>query len=255
MRSLGLIKYLALAAIVAALISCAPRNINSVRADSAHATSIAPAVLSDGLHWFRDSAEQKAIYLETYRNAAEAVRRLSQGLAPGSWGVILDIDETILNNSEYQRRLAQTGTSFDEKTWDAWVEEAAGTALPGSKEFVDTVIDDLHGRVALVTNRIGTQCEVTKSNLDRVSVRREQVVCDKTDPKDPNHGNKNPRFKDIENGKLGWPKMNVLIFIGDDIRDFPYLSQKSPGELAHFGTYYFLLPNPMYGSWVDVPRR
>ena len=73
----------------------------------------------DGLHWFRNSAEQKAIYLETYRHAADTVRRMAKDLRADSWGVILDIDETILDNSEYQKRLALSGTTYDPKTWNA----------------------------------------------------------------------------------------------------------------------------------------
>jgi hypothetical protein len=55
------------------------------------------------VHWYRDSAEQKAVYIETYRAAAVAARNLSQGLVPLSWGVILDIDETVLDNSDYEK--------------------------------------------------------------------------------------------------------------------------------------------------------
>lgn len=209
----------------------------------------------DSLHWFRDSAEQKAIYLETYWEATQAARKLSASLAAGSWGVILDIDETILDNSEYQKRLAVSGTTYDTKTWDAWVQEAAATALPGAKMFIDTVTDELHGRVVLVTNRTKAQCDVTERNLRQVSIRYEQIACDTTDPGDRRHGDKNERFQQIADGALNFSKMRVLIFIGDNIQDFPHLSQASPGDPADFGVRYFVLPNPMYGSWVGNPRR
>jgi 5'-nucleotidase (lipoprotein e(P4) family) len=215
----------------------------------------ATAPYPDGLHWFRDSAESKAAYIEIYRAATESARKLSQGLAPETWGVILDIDETILNNSEYQRRLALGGHKYEDSTWDAWVHEAAAPALPGAKAFIDTVIDELHGRVALVTNRTQIQCDITEKNLRQLLIRYDLIACDDTNPQDPHHGDKNGRFNAIAMGQLirpgkaELPPIQVLIFVGDNIQDFPHLSQSLPGDLANFGARYFVLPNPMYGSW------
>jgi predicted secreted acid phosphatase len=51
----------------------------------------------------------------------------------------------------------------------------------------------------------------------------------------------------------------VLMFFGDNIQDFPKLSQalRDGGEAgyANFGRTWFLLPNPMYGSWEKLPYR
>ena len=51
------------------------------------------------------------------------------------------------------------------------------------------------------------------------------------------------------------PAINVLIWVGDNIQDFPMLTQANPGDLSSFGTHYFALPNPMYGSWQKVPAH
>jgi 5'-nucleotidase (lipoprotein e(P4) family) len=206
----------------------------------------------DGLHWFRDSTERKAVYIEVYRAAAESARKLSQGLLPQSWGVILDIDETILDNSEYQRRLALSGRKYEASTWDAWVQEVAAPVLPGAKTFIDTVIDDLHGQVILVTDRTQKQCPITEQNLKKVFIRYQQILCDDTGKRD-----KNARFRAVLDGDpgAGIPKVNVLIWVGDNIRDFPHLDQGSPGDEAEFGLHYFVLPDPMYGSWQSVPTR
>src|SRR5262249_56153808 len=61
------------------------------------------------LHWFRNSAERRALYREIYLGATQSVRVLSSGLAPDSWAVILDVDETVLDNSPYQPPLPLTG--------------------------------------------------------------------------------------------------------------------------------------------------
>jgi 5'-nucleotidase (lipoprotein e(P4) family) len=210
-----------------------------------------PAVtptLPDSVHWFRDSAEQKAIYLEVYRQAAEAAQKLSAGLGPGSWGVILDIDETILDNSEEQKRQALSGHGFDPKAWNAWVMERRAMALPGAKGFIDTVRDELHGRVVLVTNRKQNQCPATEDNLHAVALHYDRILCDSV-----GDGNKNARFQAVIRGEPGVSDaLNVLIWVGDNIQDFPTLTQRNAGDLSLFGNHYFALPNPMYGSWEKV---
>ena len=107
-----------------------------------HARQAEESPVPLNVHWYRDSAEQKAVYIETYRTAAAAARSLSRGLADRSWGVILDIDETILDNSDYEKKVRGV---FDAKLWDQWIDQRAATVLPGAKEFIDTVRSELHG--------------------------------------------------------------------------------------------------------------
>src|ERR1041384_798572 len=58
------------------------------------------------IRWFRTSAEYRALTRQTYRYAAERLPELSRGLAPRGWAVIVDADETVLDNSVYQERRA-----------------------------------------------------------------------------------------------------------------------------------------------------
>lgn len=206
--------------------------------------------LPNDVHWYRDSAEQKAVYTETYRSAVNAARTLSAGLPPRSWGVILDVDETILDNSDYQKGLAQSGAKFDSKDWEEWVQKRAATALPGAKEFTDVVRDELRGQVVLVTNRAQDQCSATEDNLRSQNIQFDRVLCDRT-----GDGNKNPRFQAVIGGEAGVQPVNVLIWVGDNIQDFPSLTQANPGAFAEFGVKYFALPNPLYGSWQRNPER
>ena len=213
--------------------------------------AVQPAPYPDGLHWFRDSAEQRAVYVEIYREATEAARVLSRGLDERSWGVILDIDETILDNSEYQRRLALRGRQYTSDSWNAWVQESAATVLPGAKDFTDAVREELHGQVILITNRSQTQCAVTEDNLHRVLIRYDRILCDAV-----GKGDKNERFARVIAGEPPQlPPVNVLIWVGDNVQDFPNLTQSSPGDPSEFGRRYFILPNPMYGSWTNVMPR
>lgn len=44
--------------------------------------------------------------------------------------------------------------------------------------------------------------------------------------------------------------LEVLMFVGDNIQDFPALDQTATtdAKLADFGSRFFMMPNPMYGS-------
>ena len=116
--------------------------------------------------------------------------------------------------------------------------------MPGAKEFIDTILDGLKGRVVLVTNRKQDQCSTTEDNLRTLQIRYERILCDRLGDSD-----KNGRFNAVIKGEPGIAApLNVLIWIGDNIQDFPVLTQASPSDFSDFGTRYFALPNPMYGS-------
>lgn len=230
-----------------ALGACAPAPAAVfVPAPEASATA-----LPNDVRWVRSSAEHDALFLQVYRVAEARVRDLATTRRPGTWAVILDADETVLDNSEYQRRLARTGTSFDSDTWNAWVREEAAGVLPGAADFM-AAVSDLGGRVAIVTNRDDVVCDATRANLRALGLRPDVVLC-QTGPSD-----KNPRFTSVRDGTTpaGLPPLEVLVWVGDNIQDFPGLTQAARPDaaaLAPFGERYFILPNPMYGSWERLP--
>jgi 5'-nucleotidase (lipoprotein e(P4) family) len=199
------------------------------------------------LHWFRASAEYRGITREVYRDAGEHLAGLIHGMASGSWAVILDADETVLDNSLHERRLADAGKTFNEGEWAGWVRERAATAIPGAVEFT-RLVREMGGRVAIVTNRADSLCGPTRENLAKIGVTADIVLCQ------DGPGDKNPRFQRVANGTAaaGIPALHVVEWIGDNIQDFPNLTQaiRSVSDgYANFGVRYFLLPNPMYGSW------
>ena len=199
--------------------------------------------------WARTSAEHHAIFLEVYRWAGEAVAEEARRRQPGTWAVILDVDETVLDNSEYQARRARMGLGFTNESWNEWVREETATPLPGARRFVDDV-RSRGGRVVLVTNRDEVVCDATRRNLDSVAVRVDLVLC-----RQPGVSEKETRFRSVEDGSASadLPALEVVAWVGDNIQDFPGGSQAlrggDPVALAAFGQRYFVLPNPMYGSW------
>ncbi len=237
--------------LAAAALSCAPATRQG---PSAAPTPAPGASYPTELRWVRTSAEYRALTLQIYRAAGDHLVRASPGLAKGSWAVILDLDETMIDNSEYQKRLGATHTRYSDSSWARWVREDAAPALPGAVEFTRQV-HALGGMVAIVTNHAESLCDVTRKHLVAVGIEADLVLCQQS-----GSGDKNPRFRLIQSGGAapGVPPLNVLEWLGDNIQDFPMLTQgtrNDPALLADFGIRYFALPNPMYGSWEKNPDQ
>jgi 5'-nucleotidase (lipoprotein e(P4) family) len=213
----------------------------------------APAAheLPNDIRWVRNSAEYRALTRQAYAVAGERLPDLVRALAPGSWAVILDADETVLDNSEYQRRLAAADSAFSQRSWTAWVNERAAPAVAGAPEFTARV-HALGGRIVIVTNRADAACDATRDNLRSAQIVTDLVLC-----QPPGESDKNPRFRRVQTGTAapGVPVLTVVEWVGDNIQDFPSLTQAVRGDttaLGAFGKTYFVLPNPMYGSWEKV---
>ena len=234
----------------ASLAACAPVSV-SAPAVIAPAVQFAQVVPKE-IHWFRNSAEMRGIYLEIYHLAADRLDVLAAENAPQTWAVIMDADETVLDNSAFEKELGRA--PYTEKAWSAWVERKASGALPGAVEFTRTV-HRLGGRVIIVTNRDSAQCGATRENLKADSIDADLVLCRTTT------GDKNPRFEAVVAGTASpsLRALKVLMYFGDNIQDFPKLSQAlrdgADAGYANFGKSWFLLPNPMYGSWEKVTYR
>lgn len=235
------------------LSGCAASTSAPEPAGSAPPAAATPRATPPGIHWFRTAAEQRVVYEQVYAWAGERVSAAAQGLT-GPWGVILDADETVLDNSLYQLRRAREGLGYTPESWNDWVREEAAPALPGAVAFIRGV-RELGGRVAIVTNRDDEVCEPTRRNLQAVGAAVDVVLC-----REPGSSEKESRFRAVQEGSAaaGVPPIRVLAWVGDNIQDFPGGSQDlrgaEAGNLAEFGTRFFLLPNPMYGSWERNPE-
>lgn len=207
--------------------------------------------LPASVRWTRGSAEHRMLFEQAYAGATRAVDSLVSVSSGGDWAVILDADETIIDNSEYQRRRAVLDSGFTDASWSDWVAERAATTLPGADRFLRHV-RDRGGRVVIVTNRTQAECPDTRANLLAVQLVTDLVICR---DEGPQGSDKNARFAAVRTGRAaaGFPAVDVLLWVGDNIQDFPSLSQAArdagPEVVSLFGRRYFILPNPMYGSW------
>ena len=206
--------------------------------------------LSPALRWSRDSAEHRALFLQVYRAATAHVEQEAARRPNGGWAVVLDADETVIDNSVYQVERERAGLPFDGPSWNAWTRRREAVPLPGARAFLARV-RELGGRIAIVTNRTVSECPDTEAVFSAHALAFDVVLC----KPDAGPGDKNPRFESVTKGTTpaGLPPLEVVAFVGDNIQDFPSLSQAirtQPDEaFAPFGARFFALPNPMYGSW------
>jgi 5'-nucleotidase (lipoprotein e(P4) family) len=209
-----------------------------------------PAALPDSIGWVQRSAEYYAAVIQVYRLVTVRVEQQAASRTPGTWGVILDADETILSNLQYQ--IERVGLGYSPESWAAWVRRREAVALPGAATFLARV-RALGGRIAIVTNRLDSECADTIALFKTQALLFDAMLC----RPDKGPSDKNPRFEAVAAGKTaaGSTPLEVVAFIGDNILDFPGLNQKlrQVGEagFGEFGVRYFMVPNPMYGSWQE----
>ncbi len=217
------------------------------------AAPAAAARLPNDVHWARNSAEHRAAFLQIYALATRRLEEIAPGLEAGTWAVELDADETVIDNSPYQKERAAIGQGFSKESWSAWVERRAAVPLPGAVGFLSRV-HELGGKIAIVTNRDEEECPATQDNFQAQKIPFDIMLC-----KPASTSEKEPRFQAVENGTAAppLPPLRIVLYVGDNIRDFPDLDQdlRSGDDQAFedFGARFFILPNPMYGSWERNP--
>ena len=159
-----------------------------------------------------------------------------------NYAVIIDIDETVLDNSNYQVMLNETGDSFSQESWSKWVQKEDANLVPGSKDFLDKVRDD-GIRVIYISNRMHSNLQPTINNFKKLGIYSEDDIYllrkDRADKKPIRRGEV---FNGIERME-DYPVFNVIAFLGDAYGDFPEDSKYK------WGKHNFIFPNPMYGKW------
>ncbi len=237
----------------------------SVRASAAEA----PQAANDGrnaVRYVREAAEYTALCRQAYTTAqlgldeafddptwTAALEQRGEfgGLPPA---VVLDVDETVLNNSEYQERLVASNDEYTPEGWSAWTAEGLAGAVPGALAYVQEA--QARGiAIVYLTNRKAAEEDATRRNLtelgfpidesyDAVLTRGEQPEWDTSD-------------KSTRRGAVA-KQFRILQLVGDNLGDFLGQVDVSTEERAAlvskyadlWGVRWIVLPNPMYGSWL-----
>lgn len=214
--------------------------------------------------WVQNAAEYKALSLQAY-NTAE--RFLPHALDDNQWtaspeqeknyenlppAIVLDVDETVLDNSYYQARLILNGESFSSDTWNKWVKETKATAIEGAVSMT-TLADSLGIKVFYVTNRDFSTEQETIENLRKLGFPLSDTIRTVL----TNGARKDWTSAKIERRKWIAGRYRILMMFGDDLNDFLYaknttMSERDKMVTEHkdkWGYQWFVLPNPVYGSW------
>lgn len=233
------------------LVGCASQKWQAVQ--TVPAAEQEPAELDRAAHWIRNSAEYQALVRQAYNVASDHLRELVVDKEKGTWAVALDADETIIDNTDYEKELTTARQQSTQERWDGWVARRAAPPLPGAVDFLE-LVHELGGYITVVTNRIDEHCPDTRANFRAFDIPFDVILCRQETRR------KEPRWERVKNGTASkdLPPLEIVMWIGDNIRDFPDLDQDLRSESAEsfgaFGRRYFAMPNPVYGSWMDNPQ-
>ena len=201
--------------------------------------------------WQQASGEARALEYQTYVLARMLLDRdLRNRRIRMRRAIIVDVDETILDNSRYQGMLIKKGVNYPEG-WTDWCNRAEATPIPGAVEFLHYA-NSRGVRVFYVTNRKVAEKDGTARNLKNVGFpeANDETLLVRTDTKSDS---KEPRRQMISS------KYHVVLLMGDNLNDFSDVFEKSKTvasridavetSKSQFGTHFIVLPNPMYGDW------
>ncbi len=208
------------------------------------------------------AAERLAGSLQTFRSAKQA---LDKALVDPAWSalpgqnvqgkkpaIIVDVDETVLDNTAYEARMILDGTKYPEG-WISWGKEAAATEVPGAKNFLNYAASK-GVTIFYVTNRVVELKEATKKNLTKLSIHLDQTM-ETVLMRGENNWNsdKGPRRT------LVGDEYRVLLMVGDNLGDFvdakdnnlnPINRKNIVEDYAdYWGVKWFMLQNIAYGDW------
>lgn len=220
-------------------------------------TALAQGKLSNGVAWVSRAAEYKCCVQQAYLGAQRRLHDLVKGEKEGGWCVVLDADETIISNVEFQAELDVKNISYSGVAWDDWCRKERATALPGAKELM-ALVKKLGGRVIIITNREGDVRQATIKNLDSLGLPYD--ACLLREGPYATDRNKTARRADVEKGSVktlpegkSLPPLKIIMRVGDQAHDLYDSGKLGFDDVKdRFGRDFVIIPNPMYGSFLSA---
>uniref|UniRef100_B3EQI4 Acid phosphatase (Class B) n=1 Tax=Chlorobium phaeobacteroides (strain BS1) TaxID=331678 RepID=B3EQI4_CHLPB len=232
----------------------------------------------NSLLWMQSSAEYKANTTQAYQ---AAMKHIDAAISDRSWvaaeeqtgdcsklppAVVLDIDETVLDNSKYMGKVVLENGEWSAVTWDEWVALKDATAIPGAVGFINAM-KKKNVTVIFISNRECGKRDGSESGCMQETDTIENLAKVGVTDVFPEHVL-------LKGEKEGWTsekksrreyvakKYRIVMLFGDDLGDFlPDVKKNiTPAERdrlveenrANWGKKWFILPNPTYGSWLNV---
>mgnify|MGYP002862879427 CR=1 FL=1 len=216
----------------------------------------------DAVTWMQASAEYQLLTKQIYRSAttqllvalddpnwsADEIQSVEGGFQEKPAAIILDVDETILDNSAYNARNIRDKKLFTIDSWNAWCEEGKALPIPGAVEFIHRA-EALGVKVFFITDREDSVKQATIENLKKIGVQASEE----------NVLTKNPQLEDkISRRAIVSQKHRVLLLVGDSMsdlcsgmgtREWEERRKIAAEKTELFGSRWVMLPNPAYGGW------
>ncbi|MBU0486705.1 MAG: 5'-nucleotidase, lipoprotein e(P4) family [Bacteroidetes bacterium] len=199
--------------------------------------------------WYQHAAEMEALYFQAYNIAR---LRLDQQLAASKSdkkkAVVVDIDETILDNSPFEGWCILNDSTYSKENWNTWVNKKSADTLPGALGFL-RYANSKGVEVFYISNRLTVEVSPTLKNLEKFGF--------------PNADEAHAMFKTDNSSKeirrnLVLEDYDILLLCGDNLGDFSAAFDHRTAETIgdsvkkfsnEFGNRFIVLPNPMYGDW------
>jgi 5'-nucleotidase (lipoprotein e(P4) family) len=216
--------------------------------------------------WMQKAAEYRALAYQAFNLARwqldadldkKNVKKLPKADRKKLRAIVVDIDETVLDNSPSQAWGIRNRVGFDLKDWYSWGEMRKAKAIPGSVEFLNYAVSK-GVKVYYVSNRDEVQKQATMDNLKNVGfndIGTENVLLRQKDEKGNNISTKEPRRQFI------LQKYRIVMLMGDNLDDLSNVFERKSivDRFAEtdkvkndWGKRWIVLPNAMYGTWENA---
>ena len=213
---------------------------------------------SSATHWQRSSLEYCRLTVSVYDEALRAAQRMAATHRRHQWIVLMDADETVLDNSLFEREGDRCAKKYTDAEWESWVHADMARDVPGAAAFTQAV-HRKGGLIAIITNRIAADDPITQHALKTNGIWFDYEIgmSDKPDKVARWRG----AIAALTRKFGGHP--GAVMWLGDQVTDLAVLdrkgrmlramSQKDSG--SGIGVFEFLLPNAMYGNWTQNPAN
>ena len=216
---------------------------------------------ASGVLYTQKAAEYRALAYQAFNIARERLdadfdkknlKRLPKAVRKMPRAIVVDIDETVLDNSPSNASQIKNNRSFNTTDWYAWGEMRKAKAVPGSVEFLNYAVSK-GVKIFYISNRDEVQRQATIDNLKSVGFN--DVVSERVMLRINGESPKGPR-RDVVAATY-----RIVLLVGDNLDDFTSaFEKKSIAERFaetdrmrdRWGKTFIVLPNAMYGTWENA---
>lgn len=201
--------------------------------------------------WQQVSGEYRALCYQAFNWARVALdQQIAGPKKTKPFAVIVDVDETVLDNSPYSARQILDRLNYP-AGWEDWTLSATARAVPGALEFLQYAASK-GADVFYVTNRNVREKNATIENLKSLGFPNADTlhVMVKT-----TQSGKEPRRQKVAETH------EIALLVGDNLNDFSAVFEKKSVDdrfkavenaKGLFGQKFIVIPNPMYGDWENA---